>query len=256
MYLTWLTDMRKYQEGMATHISHLFCTKNECMKLLMGMCSANRFIGSLKLYVLDNFSSGEPFINIHFSFRVWISYLISVSIEHIATHNPALNWFHLHHHAPLSSSNMSRIGSMSTRNLGHHQRDIRVAPMLQVGLELLDFKCIAANIGSLSLHLGGHPNQNGINLPFLPMVNGFPPYQVWDDGPALAPFPAPVILQPFVFPNVWYLLDYTHSYTIAMAVQGSWFRFESLDPNNHNGPRFFRTLELCIQIQHATIVHN
>ena len=145
---------------------------------------------------------------------------------------------------------------MSTRNPGHHRRDIRVAPMLQVGLELPDFECIAANIGSLSLRLGGHPNQNGVNLPVLPVVNGFPPYQVWDDGPALAPFPAPVILQPFVFPNVWYLLDYTHNYTIAMAVEGLWFRFESLDPNNHNGPRFFRTLELRIQIQHATIAHN
>src|SRR5882762_7958581 len=76
MYLTRLTDARKYQEGMATHISHLFCTKNGRTKSLMGMGSANRFLGSLKLYMLDNFSSGEPFINIHFGLSIWISYLM------------------------------------------------------------------------------------------------------------------------------------------------------------------------------------
>jgi hypothetical protein len=187
--------------------------------------------------------------------RNQIDKISRISIEHLAAHNPALNLSHSCN-ALLPSSNMSRIGSMSTRNLGHHRRDIRVAPAGQVGLELLDFECIAANIGALSLRFGGHPNQNGVNLPILPVAMGFPPYQVWDYGPALAPFPAPVILPPFIFPHVWYLLDYTHNYSIVMAVQGSWFRFESLDPNNHNGPKFFRTLELRIQIQHATLAHN
>jgi hypothetical protein len=60
------------------HISHVYSAqrtdvRNRWWAWVRG--SANVFLGPLKLYVLGNFSSGEPFKNIHFGLSVWISYL-------------------------------------------------------------------------------------------------------------------------------------------------------------------------------------
>jgi hypothetical protein len=146
---------------------------------------------------------------------------------------------------------MSIIGSMSTRNPGHCRRDIRVAPLGQNDHRVLDFECIAVNTGALSLRIG--PSQNGMNVPILPMAVGNLPYRVFDLGPANMPYPAAMQIQPLLWPNIHYALDYDYNYTIEMTDGHLWFRYESLNPNNNRPPQFYKFVELRIQVQHVTL---
>lgn len=140
---------------------------------------------------------------------------------------------------------------MSVRNIGHHRRDIRVAPPGQVGVALLDFECIAPNVGILTLCLGPHPNENGRDLPPLLPDLGIIPYQILDKGPALAPFLVYAPLVPFGFPILQYQLHYSHNYIISITAPGQSFRFQSLSDENPVA-RWFANLNLQIQIQHST----
>jgi hypothetical protein len=145
------------------------------------------------------------------------------------------------------------IGSMSTRNVHHHRQDIRVAHVDNFGDSLLDFECIAPHAGTLTLRITPNPVQNGDDVEDLPAFGGPPPYQVWDHGPALAPFNDAELLAPLIFNEIHYLLDYRHNYSIIVTGQENRFRYETLDARNPNPrPIWFHRLELIIQIQNAT----